>query len=304
MCFDIILFNLFTRKNKITPQNILIESFNKLDIIINQYTQFISYIFPNEIVIPFILRRTKGQVLTELPPKIEVDEYLTLSPEEKNSYEATLLNIKHRIQTSPSKKKYGEILRGLLKLRQACLWQQKGTSYANINSTKIDFLMDTLEQIREEGHQAIVFSQFTTYLDIIQHHVSEKHWKYARIDSSQSAKKRQEQVDLFQEGICPIFLISLKAGGVGLNLTAASYVFVMDPWWNPAVEAQAIDRAHRIGQLNTLTVYRPIIKGSVEEKVVELQKLKKELFNDLLPENDDQYFSGKLSMKDFEHLLT
>lgn len=298
-----------------TPvENDLAEFFNIIDLSVPGIwgdLQFIrttstskSRLLARKTASPFILRRTKGQVLTELPPKIEVDEYLTLSPEEKNSYEATLLNIKHRIQTSPSKKKYGEILRGLLKLRQACLWQQKGTSYANINSTKIDFLMDTLEQIREEGHQAIVFSQFTTYLDIIQHHVSEKHWKYARIDGSQSAKKRQEQVDLFQEGICPIFLISLKAGGVGLNLTAASYVFVMDPWWNPAVEAQAIDRAHRIGQLNTLTVYRPIIKGSVEEKVVELQKLKKELFNDLLPENDDQYFSGKLSMKDFEHLLT
>lgn len=255
---------------------------------------------------PFILRRTKGQVLTELPPKIEVDEYLTLSEEEQNTYEATLLNIRHRIQTSPSKKKYGEILRGLLKLRQSCLWQSKGTSYANVNSTKISFLLDTLEQVLEEGHQAIIFSQFTTYLDIIQHHIAERHWKHVRIDGSQSAKKRQSQVDLFQDpdGKHPLFLISLKAGGVGLNLTAASYVFVMDPWWNPAVEAQAIDRAHRIGQKNTLTVYRPIIKDSVEEKVLELQKIKKELFHDLLPDDDDQRFSGKLSMKDFEHLLT
>ncbi|MBK26539.1 MAG: hypothetical protein CME70_21245 [Halobacteriovorax sp.] len=298
-----------------TPvENDLAEFFNIIDLCVPGIwgdLQFIrttstskSRLLARKTASPFILRRTKGQVLTELPPKIEVDEYLTLSDEEKNTYEATLVNIRHRIQTSPSKKKYGEILRGLLQLRQSCLWQQKGTTYAHINSTKISFLIDTLEQILEEGHQAIVFSQFTTYLDIIQHHVSERHWKHARIDGSQSAKKRQSQVDLFQEGKCPIFLISLKAGGVGLNLTAASFVFVMDPWWNPAVEAQAIDRAHRIGQKNTLTVYRPIIKGSVEEKVLELQKLKKELFYDLLPEDDDQQFSGKLTMKDFEHLLT
>lgn len=298
-----------------TPvENDLAEFYNILDLCIPGIwgdLQFVrttssnkSRLLARKTASPFILRRTKGQVLTELPPKIEVDEYLTLSEEEQKSYEATLLNIRHRIQTSPSKKKYGEILRGLLQLRQACLWQQKGNTYANLDSTKITFLLDTLDQILEEGHQAIIFSQFTTYLDIIQHYIAEKHWKYARIDGSQSAKKRQAQVDLFQEGKCPIFLISLKAGGVGLNLTAASFVFVMDPWWNPAVEAQAIDRAHRIGQKNTLTVYRPIIKGSVEEKVLELQKLKKELFYDLLPENDDQYFSGKLTMKDFEHLLT
>ena len=109
---------------------------------------------------------------------------------------------------------------------------------------------------------------------------------------------------MFQSGKNGLFLISLKAGGVGLNLTAASYVFIMDPWWNPAVENQAIDRAHRIGQTNTLTVYRPIIKDSVEEKVLKLQEKKLELFRDLLPENDDNLFTGKLSMKDFEHLLS
>ena len=106
----------------------------------------------------------------------------------------------------------------------------------NISSTKIEFLVETLEQILEEGHQAIIFSQFTTYLDIIQQFLREKHWKLSRIDGSQSIKKRQQQVEQFQEGKTPVFLISLKAGGVGLNLTAASYVFIMDPWWNPAVE--------------------------------------------------------------------
>jgi SNF2 family DNA or RNA helicase len=127
--------------------------------------------------------------------------------------------------------------------------------------------------------------------------------KLSRIDGSQTIKRRQKEVEKFQGGETEVFLISLKAGGVGLNLTAASYVFIMDPWWNPAVEAQAIDRAHRIGQKNQLTVYRPIVKNSVEEKVVKLQEMKRQLFHDLLPENDDNYFTGKLSMKDFESLF-
>lgn len=255
---------------------------------------------------PFILRRTKAQVLQDLPPKIENNVYLELSEEELKYYQQNMVSIRSRINTSTSSAKYGEILRGLLQLRQNCLWQNRTNdhNYKNFDSTKIEFLMETLEALREEGHQAIIFSQFTTYLDIIQHHFREKHWKYSRIDGSQSINKRQEQVDLFQSGKNPIFLISLKAGGVGLNLTAASYVFIMDPWWNPAVESQAIDRAHRIGQKNTLTVYRPIIKGSVEEKVLKLQEEKKQLFSDLLSTDDDQVFSGRLTMKDFEMLFS
>jgi superfamily II DNA or RNA helicase len=256
---------------------------------------------------PFILRRTKSQVLTELPPKIENTIPLTFTDGERQEYVRSLMQVKKRIEQAPSKKKYGEILRGLLELRQKCLWQnhpgQGEHHFKHVDSSKIEFLVETLEQVLEEGHQALVFSQFTTYLDIIQNILREKHWKLARIDGSQSIKKRQEQVDLFQEGKCPVFLISLKAGGVGLNLTAASYVFVMDPWWNPAVEQQAIDRAHRIGQKNTLTVYRPVIKDSVEEKVLELQEMKRELFRDLLPEDDETIFTGKLSMRDFEMLL-
>lgn len=248
-----------------------------------------------KIAAPFILRRTKSQVLTDLPPKEENNVYLTFSEEERTKYINELLTTRKKIQEAPSKRKYGEILSGLLRLRQFCLWQ-------NETSTKIDFLMENLEQILQEGHQVIVFSQFTTYLDIIEDKVLQHHWKYSRVDGSQNIKKRQEQVDLFQDGKNRLFLISLKAAGVGLNLTAASYVFLMDPWWNPAVESQAIDRAHRIGQKNPLTVYRPIIKDSVEEKVLALQDTKRQLFNDLLPDQD-VYFSGKLSLSDFEHLF-
>jgi SNF2 family DNA or RNA helicase len=164
--------------------------------------------------------------------------------------------------------------------------------------------MENLEQLVEEGHKTLIFSQFTTYLDLIENKIRVAGWKYARIDGSQTIKKRGEQVELFQNGDAQIFLISLKAGGFGLNLTAASYIFLMDPWWNPAVERQAIDRAHRIGQENKLTVYRPIIKESVEEKVLVLQQSKRELFRDLMAEDDDDYFSGKLSMEDFQHLLS
>lgn len=254
---------------------------------------------------PFILRRTKGQVLHDLPPKIENNVYLEMSENELSHYQQNLVNIRNKINSTTSTAKYGEILKGLLQLRQNCLWQNRSntTSLSNIESTKIEFLLESLESIMEEGHQAIIFSQFTTYLDIIQHYFREKHWKFSRIDGSQSINKRQEQVDLFQSGKNPIFLISLKAGGVGLNLTAASFVFIMDPWWNPAVESQAIDRAHRIGQKNTLTVYRPIMKNSVEEKVLKLQEEKKQLFADLLSNDDDQSFTGKLSMKDFEMLF-
>lgn len=255
---------------------------------------------------PFILRRTKAQVLHDLPPKIENNIYLEMSETELKHYQQNLINIRNKISASTSTAKYGEILKGLLQLRQNCLWQNRGElhTFHQIESSKIEFLLETLEAVLEEGHQAIIFSQFTTYLDIIQHHFREKHWKYSRIDGSQSINKRQEQVELFQSGTNPVFLISLKAGGVGLNLTAASFVFIMDPWWNPAVESQAIDRAHRIGQKNTLTVYRPIIKNSVEEKVLKLQEEKKQLFADLLSTDDEQTFSGRLSMKDFEQLFS
>ncbi|MBP5296605.1 MAG: DEAD/DEAH box helicase, partial [Bacteriovoracaceae bacterium] len=245
---------------------------------------------------PFILRRTKAQVLQELPPKQENIVYLEFSPSERLHYQRQLQRIRNQLAIAKGKMKYSTILQGLLKLRQCCLWQ-KGTS---ILSRKIDFLLETITSILGSGHQAIIFSQFTTYLDIIQNAFKAHNYNFSRIDGTQSIKKRQQQVDLFQEGKNPLFLISLKAGGVGLNLTAASYVFIMDPWWNPAVENQAIDRAHRIGQKNTLTVYRPVIKDTVEEKILDLQNLKRQLFQDLFPDQDEQYFMGRLTMKDFE----
>ena len=263
-----------------------------------------SYFHAKKTANPFVLRRTKDQVLTELPPKQEHNVFLNFTDRERQQYELSLKEIKRKIILSPKKNRYGEILKGLLELRQRCLWQGDPSDPRNIFSTKIEFLLIQLEQILKENHQVIVFSQFTTYLDIIEGFLRQKEWEFARIDGTQGISKRQREVDTFQAGRKHIFLISLKAGGVGLNLTAASYVFLMDPWWNPAVEQQAIDRAHRIGQKNTLIVYKPVIKNSIEERVLELKETKLELFEDLLQDKSDgDFFSGKLSMKDFEHFF-
>ncbi len=250
---------------------------------------------------PFILRRTKEQVLKELPEKVENHVFLDFTDGEREAYDKRIEAVRANMSNPAFSKRYGEVLKSLLELRQLCLWQKQG---AGLSSTKVDFLMENLEQLIDEGHKVLVFSQFTTYLDVIQDKIRARSWKLARIDGSQTIKKRTEQVEKFQQGDAQVFLISLKAGGFGLNLTAASYIFLMDPWWNPAVERQAVDRAHRIGQENKLTVYRPLIKNSVEEKVLILQEAKRELFRDLMAEDDDEYFSGKLTKDDFAMLLS
>jgi SNF2 family DNA or RNA helicase len=247
---------------------------------------------------PFILRRKKDQVLKELPDKVENTIMLDFSPEEKQKYTQSLIRIRSELEQN--KKQYGQVLKNLLELRQLCLWQNQET----FMSTKVDFLMEQLEQILQEGYQVLVFSQFTTYLDHIQKQIKEKKWDYSRIDGTQTMKKRTEEVFRFQDSQTKVFLISLKAGGVGLNLTKANYIFLMDPWWNPAVENQAIDRAHRIGQENKVTVYRPIMKDSVEEKVLALQQTKKELFKELLDNNDLDEKSTALTLDTILGLLS
>ncbi len=294
-----------------TPvENDLSEFYNIMDLcvpgiwgdlsIIGSQSKNKNRLIARKTVKPFILRRTKEQVLKELPEKIEHSVLLDFSDEERTFYQGRLDDIKHKMVSSELNRKYGEILKNLLELRQLCLWQKSPT----FSSSKIDYLMDNLEQLMAENHKVLVFSQFTTFLDFIQNKIKEQGWKYSRIDGSQSIRRRQDEVEQFQNGDAKVFLISLKAGGFGLNLTAASYIFLMDPWWNPAVERQAIDRAHRIGQENKLTVYRPIIKGSVEEKVLLLQQSKKELFRDLMAEDEDNYFSGRLTTDDFQMLLS
>lgn len=250
---------------------------------------------------PFVLRRKKSQVLQELPEKTEQVVYLSFSSEEEKNYNVHLHQIQQAMLDLNNKQGVGQVLKNLLQMRQLCLWQ-------NINhiehSSKINFLVESVSQLLEEKHSIIIFSQFTSYLDKIQIKMKELNVGISRIDGSHSLKSRQENVQKFQSGDNPIFLISLRAGGFGLNLTKASYLFLMDPWWNPAVENQAIDRAHRIGQNKHLTVYRPIIKNSVEEKVLALQHEKKKLFDDLVNNDSDEQFAGRLTYEDFKFLLS
>ncbi|MDH4468610.1 MAG: DEAD/DEAH box helicase [Bacteriovoracaceae bacterium] len=256
--------------------------------------------FARQMARPFLLRRTKEQVLKELPPKTEQNIFLSFSEEEELKYRQKLISIQEELNSQEKGK--NNILTQLLELRLLCLWQHTN----QFQSTKIKYLMEQLEQILEENHSCLIFSQFTTYLDHIGKAFAKRNWNFCRLDGSMLPGKRQNEVNRFQNGECPLFLISLKAGGTGLNLTKASYVFIMDPWWNPVVEQQAIDRTHRIGQENPVTIYRPIIKNSVEERVLELQKSKRELFNDLLGQGDgsDDVFSGRLTYEDFRYLLS
>ena len=254
-----------------------------------------------KIVRPFILRRTKKQVLSELPDKVETPVLLNLSEDEQAFYTNNLLAIKDAMTNDKSIQQFN-ILQFILKLRQLCLWQSHNGGA--IHSTKIDFLVDNLKQIHEEGHKALIFSQFTSYLDLIQSRLHDQGWKISRIDGSLSLKKRDQELEKFQNDESDFFLISLKAGGFGLNLTKANYIFLMDPWWNPAVENQAIDRAHRIGQTKNVIVYRPIIKDSIEEKVLLLQEKKKQLFTDLMGSDEDSIYDGRLNKNDFIELLS
>ena len=168
---------------------------------------------------------------------------------------------------------------------------------------KLDFLIPHLQELIAEGHKALVFSQFTTMLGIVRDHLDREGITYEYLDGK--TRDRKARVNRFQEDDeCRVFLISLKAGGLGLNLTAADYVFLLDPWWNPAVEAQAIDRAHRVGQERTVFAYRLICRDTVEEKIAELQKKKRELADAILEGDDASSVLKDLSAEDLEMLLS
>jgi SNF2 family DNA or RNA helicase len=194
------------------------------------------------------------------------------------------------------------VLEALLRLRQAaCHPALLERGRALDASAKMDVLIPHLEELIEEGHKALVFSQFTSMLSIVQEHLDQKEIVYEYLDGQ--TRDRKERVDRFQtDKDCGVFLISLKAGGLGLNLTAADYVFILDPWWNPAVETQAIDRAHRVGQTKRVFAYKLICRNTVEEKITELQQQKRELADAILEEN--QSVLKNLSSEDLELLLS
>ena len=255
---------------------------------------------------PFILRRTKQQVARELPEKTEQTVMCELEPEERKQYDDLRRHYRdsllERVERQGMGKSKMHVLEALLRLRQAaCHPGLLDPTLAEKSSSKLDALLERLDEVREEGHKALVFSQFTSLLAIVRRHLDEAGVRYAYLDGA--TRNRQQRVDEFQnDDACELFLISLKAGGLGLNLTAAEYVFLLDPWWNPAVEAQAVDRAHRIGQTRPVFAYRLIAKDTVEEKVLELQKSKRDLADAIV--GQDNSVIRDLKREDLELLLS
>jgi superfamily II DNA or RNA helicase len=253
---------------------------------------------------PFVLRRTKTEVLTELPPRTEMNLSVDLSPAERAEYEKirrAAVDEIAAIETLPHiQDQRFKILALLTRLRQIACHAGLVNKQWTGSSAKLDQLCETLESLREEGHKALVFSQFTEYLALIRKALDERGIRYEYLDGSTPAKARQAAVDQFQSGSAEAFLISLKAGGTGLNLTAADYVIHMDPWWNPAVEDQATDRAHRMGQEKPVMVYRIVARGTIEEEILALHESKRDLVEGVMQGTEA---AGKLSNDDLIRML-
>ncbi|MGV3599666.1 MAG: DEAD/DEAH box helicase [Dyadobacter fermentans] len=254
---------------------------------------------------PFILRRLKSQVATDLPEKVESIQYCDMSGEQEKAYEEAKAYYRNLILQSIDSEGMSKsqlvVLQGLTRLRQLANHPvMVDPEYAH-DSGKFEDVLYKLQTVMSEDHKILIFSQYIKHLDLFRHYLDEKEINYAYLDGA--TRDRQEQVESFQndENI-KIFLISLKAGGLGLNLTAADYVFILDPWWNPAIEAQAVDRAHRIGQDRTVFTYKFITKNSVEEKILALQRSKKQLADDLI--SSEEGFIKSLTREDVLNLLS
>lgn len=239
---------------------------------------------------PFMLRRTKNQVAKELPAKIEMTQIIEITGAQRDLYEAIRMSMEKKVRDAIAKQGFGKshivLLDALLKLRQVCcdprLLSLPEAVIAHGTSAKLDALMELLDNLMEEGRRVIVFSQFTSMLKLIEEQLKLKQYHYLQLTGK--TLNRQALVDSFQAGAAPIFLISLKAGGTGLNLTMADTVIHYDPWWNPAVEDQATDRAHRIGQDSSVFVYKLITGGTVEEVILAMQDRKRQLVTSITAE--------------------
>lgn len=251
------------------------------------------------LISPFILRRTKAEVLDELPEKTEITLRVTLSKEERALYE----NLRERAseQLEAGVINPIEALAELTKLRQAACHPALIDKSIKIESSKTSAFLELAKDLIEGRHRALVFSQFTSHLALIRAKLDELGIQYLYLDGSTPAGQRQKLVDAFQQGDMPLFLISLKAGGTGLNLTAADYVIHLDPWWNPAIEDQASDRSYRIGQDNPVTIYRLIAEDTIEEKILRLHATKKSLADALL---EGSNMSNRLSKDEILKLLS
>jgi superfamily II DNA or RNA helicase len=255
---------------------------------------------------PFILRRTKEQVARELPPKSEQTLFCELETAQRKLYNELRIHYRNAlIQTVAAQglaKSKIQVLEALLRLRQAaCHPALIDPKRRGDPSAKLDVLIDRLQEVVAEGHKALVFSQFTSLLSLVKERLDDSEMVYEYLDGA--TRDRQQRVERFQnDPDCSLFLISLKAGGLGLNLTAAEYVFLLDPWWNPAVEAQAVDRAHRIGQTHQVFAYRLIARDTVEEKILQLQSTKRDLAAAIIGE--DNSLIRDLKREDLELLLS
>ncbi len=237
---------------------------------------------------PFILRRTKAQVLSELPPRTEIVLPVQLSEQETALYESLRREALDKLASleAPQSQKAIAILAEMMKLRRACCNPELVAPGLGIASSKLAAFAHLLEGLLENRHKVLVFSQFVDHLTLIRKHLDNQGVAYQYLDGATPMQERKRRVDAFQSGAGDVFLISLKAGGVGINLTAADYVIHMDPWWNPAVEDQASDRAHRMGQQRPVTIYRLVARHTIEEGIVELHQHKRELADSLLEGSD------------------
>jgi superfamily II DNA or RNA helicase len=253
-------------------------------------------------VAPLMRRRTKDEVLTELPPKIEQTVEVELSPRHRRIYQAQLQRQRQKVLglVDDVNKHRFEILKSLTILRQLSLDPSLvDPDHREVGSAKLDRLLEDLTLVVAEGHKALVFSQFTRYLRLVRARLDEAGISHSYLDGR--TRDRERAISEFKDGDIDVFVISLKAGGFGLNLTEADYCFVLDPWWNPATETQAVDRAHRIGQDNAVMVYRYVSVGTIEEKVMELKAKKSAVFASVLDGEDA--LSGALDADDIRALL-
>ena len=254
-----------------------------------------------KLVRPFILRRLKSEVLDTLPPRTDIVWHVEPSPEETTIYEALRLAAAKELEgAADSPQQRMQVLSWITKLRLACC-DPRLVHEGAAPGAKRDELQSLVEELRAGGHKALIFSQFVKHLDLVREWMDEDGVPYQYLDGSTPAAERRKRVGAFQAGEGDVFLISLKAGGTGLNLTAANYVIHLDPWWNPAVEDQASDRAHRIGQTQAVTVYRLVTQGTIEEKILELHDSKRALASELLAGTDA---APTLNVDDLMALIT
>ena len=255
---------------------------------------------------PYLLRRTKSQVLSDLPEKTEQTLFVELGETQRKAYDELREHFRAELAGRIGRMGIGRsriaVLEALLRLRQtACHQGLVDPTRVDESCAKLDTLLAQLDEVLDEGHKVLVFSQFTSFLSILRRRLDDKKTVYEYLDGRTT--DRQARVVRFQEDPdCKLFLVSLKAGGQGLNLTAADYIYILDPWWNPAVEAQAVDRAHRIGQTRRVFAYRLIAKDTVEEKILALQDRKRELAESIV-RADESLIAG-LTPEDVELLLS